>query len=91
MDQYPVKPDTPINLPRRSQPGKKAPSRRRVLTHEELVAVQRKTIKKLWITLLCTVVCLALAVVMMIYFAQNQETHSNIGQNYSTLESPEQR
>lgn len=85
MEKYPVTPGTPINLPRRkSTTIKKANSRRRSLSHEELVAVQRRTIRHLWLTLICVLLCLVAAIVMMLHFAQNQEIHNNIGQNYST-------
>ena len=85
MEKYPVRPGTPITLPRRTAtPSKKAQPRRRALTHEELTAIQRRTIKRLWIALLCTLLCLAVSVVLMLHFASNQEVHSNIGQNYNT-------
>lgn len=91
MEQYPVKPGTPINLPRRTKPtAKKQPSRRRSLSHEELLEVQRKTIRQLQTAIICLLLCLGAAIAMMLYFAQNQEVHSDIGQNYSTrsVDSP---
>ena len=85
MEKYPVKPGTPINLPRRTaNTSKKQNSRRRTLSHEELLAVQRKTIRYLRVAVICLLVCLAAAITMMLHFAQNQEVHNNIGQNYST-------
>lgn len=89
MEKYPVRPGTPITLPRRTAtPSKKAQPRRRALTHEELTIIQRRTIKRLWIALLCTLLCLAVSVVLMLHFASNQEVHSNIGQNYNTRSVP---
>ena len=85
MEKYPVKPGTPINLPRRTgSTAKKSSPRRRNLSHEELLTVQRRTIRNLRIAIVCLVICLAAAITMMLYFAQNQEVHTNIGQNYST-------
>lgn len=89
MEAYPVRPGTPITLPRRTAtPSKKAQPRRRALTHEELTVIQRKTIKRLWVALLCTLLCLAVSVALMLHFASNQEVHSNIGQNYNTRSVP---
>ena len=85
MEQHPVRPGTPITLPRRTAaPSKKAQSRRRAMTQEELTVIQRKTIKRLWVALLCTLLCLAVSVVLLLHFASNQEIHNNIGQNYNT-------
>ena len=89
MDKYPVSPGTPIKLPRRTTSAPKKPaSRRRTLSHEELVTVQRRTIKRLWLALVCALVCLGVSIAFMIHFAQNQETAPNIGQNYSTRSIP---
>ena len=89
MEKYPVRPGTPITLPKRTvTPLKKAQPRRRAMTQEELTAIQRKTIKRLWIALLCTLLCLALSVALMLHFASNQEIHNNIGQNYNTRSVP---
>ena len=89
MDQYPVKPGTPIKLPKRTPAAPKKPvSRRRSLSNEELVTVQRRTIKRLWAALICALLCLAVSVAFMLYFAQNQEAVPNIGQNYSTRSIP---
>ena len=85
MEKFPVSPGTPINLPRRTKTAVKKPApRRRSLSHEELIAVQRRTIRHLWVSLVCVLLCLVASVVMMVHFAQNQEVHNNIGQNYST-------
>ena len=63
MEKYPVKPDTPIQLPgERRAPIKKAPRQSRELPPEVLVSKLRKTIR--WLALLCALLGIALLCVL---------------------------
>ena len=88
MQQYPIKPGTVIQLPqRKAAPPKKAAPRRKLLSPEETVIRQRKTIKWLWVALACTFLLLCLSVALLFHLNQEQESTATIGQNYSTREA----
>ena len=88
MKQYPIKPGTVIQLPqRKAAPPKRATSRRRQLPPEEQVVQQRKTIRWLWITWICTLLLLCLSAVFLFRLSQSQESAATIGQNYSTRDT----
>lgn len=92
MKQYPIKPGTVIQLPQRKAASpKKAVSRRRLLSPEETVVRQRKTIKWLWVALACTLLLLCLSVALLFHLNQEQESAATIGQNYSTRDASVQR
>ena len=85
MKKYKVSPDAKLQLPQRKpSPSKKAAPRKRTAPTEELVIQQRKTIKLLWITLLCTLLLLALSVTFLFHFMQEEDVQVTIGQNYMT-------
>ena len=88
MDHYPVKPNTVVQLPQRSQEVvvKKAP-RKRELTPEEQLARLRKSIR--WLALLLTVALMAFtfSTVILLRYLDRPEEGSTIGQNYSTQQS----
>ena len=88
MDQYPIKPGTVIQLPRRKiTPRKKTRSRKRALPPEELVLQQKKTIRWLWVALISTVLLLCLSIVLLLHTDGNGEAVATIGQNYITRDS----
>ena len=92
MAQYPVKPGTVIQLPQRKKPSlKKASPRKKVLSAEETIAAQRKTIKWLWILLICTFLMLILSAALLYHLSQKPEITNNttIGQNYMTRDTSE--
>lgn len=85
MKQYPVKSGTVIQLPqRKAASSKKAAPRRKTLPSEELVVHQRRTIRWLWVTLICTILLLGLSVILLFHFVQEDDIQVTIGQNYST-------
>lgn len=91
MRQYPVKPGTVILLPqRKATPSKKALYRKRLLPPEELVVQQKKTIRWLWVALICTLLLLALSVVLLLHMDNDVEAVATIGQNYITRNTPPQ-
>jgi hypothetical protein len=65
MERYPVKPGTVIQLPQRKPAASKKASRKRILSQEEQLAQQRRTIRFLRLSLVCTLLLLTLAVVML--------------------------
>lgn len=87
MAQYPVKPGTVIQLPQRKALTKKPASRKKLLSPEELVISQRKTIKWLWVMLIATFLLLFLSVSLLFQNTQKQESTSTIGQNYMTRDT----
>ncbi|MBR4887698.1 MAG: hypothetical protein IKU17_00980 [Clostridia bacterium] len=85
MKKYKVPSDAKLQLPQRKPtPAKKAAPRKKILPTEELIVQQRKTIKLLCVTLVCTVLLLALSITFLCKFMQEEEIHVTIGQNYMT-------
>ena len=85
MKNYPVKPDAALQLPKRNTLAAKKPStRKKTVSAEELVIQQRKTIKMLWITLLCSIILLALSITLLFHLVQEEDIQVTIGQNYMT-------
>lgn len=85
MRLYPVKPGTVIQLPqRKTAPPKKPLFRKRTMPPEELVVHQKKTIRWLWVTLVCTALLLALSVILLLSMDSDVEAVATIGQNYIT-------
>ena len=88
MERYPVKPGTVIQLPhRKAAPPRKPLFRKRLLPPEELVTQQRKTIKWLWVALICTFLLLCLSVTLLLHLNPYTEASATIGQNYSTRDN----
>lgn len=85
MRQYPVKPGTVIQLPQRKAALPKKPLfRKRTLPPEELVVQQKKTIRWLWVALICTILLLVLSVILLLHMDSDVEAVATIGQNYIT-------
>ena len=88
MARYPVKPGTVIQLPQRKAAAPKKPLfRKRLLTPEEQVIRQKKTIRWLAVMLACTVLLLCLSVALLFRLHSTQETPETIGQNYVTRDT----
>lgn len=75
MEKYPIKPDTAVQLPRRStQPvQKKQPPRRKQLTPEEQVPLLRRTCRRL---MLCVIVLLLILSVTAVVVVLHLQDHS---------------
>ena len=85
MKKYKVSPDAKLQLPQRKpSPAKRTTPRKKTISSEELVVQQRKTIKSLWICLVCAVLLLALSVTFLVHFMQEEDVQVTIGQNYIT-------
>lgn len=69
MDNYPVKSDTPIQLPSRTQqaPAKKAAHRKHTLPPEEQISILKKATRRLVSTCLILVLLLGLCVSALVY------------------------
>lgn len=86
MEQYPVKPDTHIHLPKRAsslEPTKKTGKKKRALTQEELLSALKMRILRLR---LAVVVLIFLACVLGGFLAMNlyqQYSQPATGKNYT--------
>lgn len=88
MEQYPIKPGTPVQLPHREAAViQKKASRRRSLSTEEQLQQLRVTVRVLLTCLLA--VCLLLGFFVWQYFRSGTEEvpQKEIGQNY-TVDNP---
>lgn len=84
MAQYPVKPGTPVNLPRRApQPPRRPVRRQRILSVEEQLAGVRRTNRKQkwWITVLLILV-IVLSTVLVHQMMKPADTDV-VGRNYT--------
>lgn len=83
MSAYPVKPGTPVNIPKR--PQKKAVEPVKKEKPEELIAQLRKTIRVWRVTVLVLLLLLILSVSLLgWHYATTDHSRPAIGQNYST-------
>ena len=86
MDQYPVKPGTAIQLPKRRE-GNAAPrpvSRRKNLTAEDQIRKLRRSVRNLFVLWLVTFLALCAMSVPGIAHILEQD-HFGLGQNYSVI------
>lgn len=91
MARYPVKPGTSIQLPQRAPAAaKKAAPRKKKLAPEEQVIRQRRTIRWLAATLVCTVLMLGLSIALLLDIMPEEEATVTIGQNYMARDSKPQ-
>ena len=86
MEQFPVKPGTPVLLPNRPTPAplKRSSSRKKVLSVEERLAKAKKIIQRLSIILAVALFALVLSIVLLVDTIQSDAPDREIGQNYST-------
>ena len=91
MEKYPVKPDTAIQLPRRSiQAGpKKQTSRKRQLSPEEQVVQLRKLCRRLLLCVIVLILLLAGAAAIIFLQANEEPVQLPIGRNY-TIDTTQQ-
>jgi hypothetical protein len=90
MEKYPVKPDTAVQLPRRSLQGapKKQPVRRRQIPPEEQVTALKKRCRRL--TFAVVLLCLLLLAAGAVIFLQMKPDPASIpiGRNYTIDTTP---
>lgn len=85
MQRYPVKPDIRVQLPVRPAAEGKPASKKEALTPEKQLLRLRRQNKRLFVALLCSVLTLALAVVLLFHMSNPEDpADNNIGKNYST-------
>ena len=92
MEQFPVKPETKIFLPKRDAPSvsKKAPVRKKVLSPEERVPKLKKAVLVLSVMLTVAVLFLVLAFALLFDTLSTKDVpQDTIGQNYGTIEHSE--
>lgn len=92
MDQFPVKPETHVQLPNRQIPtsAKKSPVRKRSHSVEEQLVRSRKIIQWLSIALAASVLALFLSVSLLIETIVPEKQAGVIGQNYNTTGAAKQ-
>ena len=86
MEQRPVKPNVPVNLPNRKMEEKKTSPKKLPPTPEERLSRCHVAIR--WLAGLLAVAILLLAVTgaMLVSTARDRGNQNNIGQNYSAVE-----
>lgn len=88
MDQYPIKPGTPVPLfakPEAVQP-KRVANQRKQKKPEEQIAGLKRWIFSLAITLLVTIMCFSVALSIMSHQLNEARNAKAPGQNYSTMD-----
>lgn len=87
MEQYPVKPGTPVLLPNRSAPApvKKSASRKKILSVEDRLARAKKAIQWLSIILAVAIFALFLSITLLADTITSKSPAHEIGQNYNTV------
>jgi hypothetical protein len=83
MERYPVKPGTPVILPERRYISAKRPARKQ-RKPEEIIASQKRTIRRLSYVLVGAVIALCIVSGMFFTWAKKNNQSFAIGQNYST-------
>lgn len=89
MEQYPVKPGTPVQMPHteQRQVSKKQTSRRPALSQEEQIVFLKILVRRLLLVTGALLVLLALTVGMLLHnILAKPEAHA-IGRNYTTIGS----
>ena len=89
MEQFPVKPETKIFLPKRDTPAvsRKAPAKRKVLSPEERLPKYKKAVQLLSVALAIAVLFLVLAFALLFDSLSSKEVpQDTIGQNYGTID-----
>lgn len=89
MENYPVKPGTAVHLPRRDVPvqKKKSPPRHREETSAEQILRLRKTVRRLLIIVTTLSLLLSLTAGMLLHLLLKEDTSSEIGKNYTTVDT----
>lgn len=88
MEQYPVKPGTPVQLPNKEpQAAKKQTSRRSAPSQEEQLAFLKKLVVRLLLAMSVLLVLLALTVSMLLHNIFAKPDTNSIGRNYTTIDS----
>ena len=89
MEDYPVKPGTPVVLPTRSSMAeeKKPAHRKRTLSPKEQIAKLHKYIRVLAIAVAALAVALSAAVILLFHSLQAPPVQEDVGRNYTTIDS----
>lgn len=84
MKKEPIKPGTPITLPKRPPAKPRVSTRPKIRPEEQIEALETK-ISHLhrWITALVTILLIVSAI--FLYFLSNHDVDFGIGQNYSPM------
>lgn len=86
MSNYPVKPDTVVQLPVRKEepPARRNSRRRNQISEQEQIKQLKIHLQRIWMAFAISLLLLAVAVTAAVYlYRQNNEPQ--VGQNYSTV------
>lgn len=86
MEKHPVKPGTPLILPRREKQTVTKRSRKRVHKPEEIISKLRRTVVCLMALIAAMGIALTIAVYLLVNQNQTEGTDLLPGQNYGTSE-----
>lgn len=82
-EKAPVKPGTPVSIPKRPQKIYSVPVKAE--KPEEVILRLRRQIRLLWITIAALLICLVFSVAAIIFhYSTTDHNAFSIGQNYST-------
>lgn len=86
MDRYPVNPNAPVILPKRTAaPAQKKASRKKTVTPEEQIAILKNRVRLLLILLVAMTIFAAVLIYPAVQYLM--EDHVLPGQNYSSIVS----
>lgn len=84
MSDYPVKPDTKVHLPHRTEAAApKKQTRKRQLQPEEQLVLMHRLIRRLIVALVAVTVLFVLSAAGLLYTYKNNENTPTVGRNYT--------
>lgn len=84
MQKYPVKADIRVQLPVRPSGDAKASAKKAPPSPEAQILRLRRQNKRLLVALLCSVLALALSIVLLFHMTAPETPENDLGKNYST-------
>lgn len=88
MEQYPVKPGTPVHIPMRAviPEARKAPKKKRELTPEEQISRLRGIVRRLTAALMGALLVIALLALIMVASSLREKPQTPPARNYTATE-----
>lgn len=84
MEKYPVKPDTPVRLPRRPDPSLRRPVRKKGTPEEEQIRILKKRVRfLLWLLAIAVIIIICLTIPAVRHLLEDSIALLP-GQNYSS-------
>ena len=89
MELHPVKPDTPVILPRREKQAAQKRGRKRLRKPEDIISRLRRTVWLLMVVVAALVIALTITVHLLVTQTDHTDPGNLPGQNYGTSEAVE--